>query len=571
MNILLIQIMRLGDAVQMIPVIQGLKSLFPQSRIHVLTSFMGRRVFEMEPAVEGLHVLDKQAIKDLVCRSGKKDLLQAIECLRAELRPLLQVQWDRVINFSFSYPSALLSFLTACGCCSGFTVTGQRRFLSKEPWFAHSLASFSKRRYSNFNWVDINRKIISLPSVPSPPFLKPKPETLRAISSLLNSIGFQEKRIIAMHPGASGDHKRWPLEKFGELGRSIVSREGHGILILGSGDERDLGERLKILIGPGAESIVGQTTVEELTACLSRCSLLVSNDSGPMHLAASVSTPIVGLFFNTHFMETGPYGPGHVVLHPDLSCFPCQGPAKCSTKECLNHISPETVAKILFGGHETESDWMGKNSERVRAYRSSFDPWGFLDWTPAGRSPIRFDDMERLLLRVSWLFQTGCIGENDGLAGDYLKKTVDAYELPEDRSMLLEQLDRLRLNLLDFRAGLHQAGRVIVQMQGELSKEKPLPGTVEGLGKRLARIEGESAAISRKEPSLGFLSDLLALLSDNLEATNLLDLSMETGRIYTDMTGLTDAMIRYAGPLGECFNAPFQQRKGSGWKRQGCG
>ncbi|RPI71046.1 MAG: glycosyltransferase family 9 protein, partial [Desulfobacteraceae bacterium] len=348
MNILIIQLLRLGDAVQILPIVHGLKERFPRARIHVLASTLGKTIFDMEPLVAKTFVLRKELISAQARCSRPVELASALEMLRADLAPLLDIQWDWVVNFSFSFPSALAAFLLNPGRISGYAINPQRQFFSKEKWFAHSLASFCRRPYSNFNWVDINKRIIDLPAVPGLPLLTVNPELTVQARRHLEAIGFGGHPLIGIHPGASNDIKTWPLPNFAEFGRLMIDRHDYRVLILGGKDEIPSGMKLREMLGVKAHNLTGQTTLEQLKAYLKACTWLVGNDTGPIHLAAAVGTRTLALFFNSHFVETGVYAAGHIALHPDLPCFPCRGPARCAVKECLKHIKPATLEKLIL-------------------------------------------------------------------------------------------------------------------------------------------------------------------------------------------------------------------------------
>jgi len=129
--------------------------------------------------------------------------------------------------------------------------------------------------------------------------------------------------IIAVHPGARWETKRWPVEKFAELLRSSTRSWGGSTLILGSGGERVDAERLQQQLGGLASPIrnlAGQTTLKQLAALLARVDLAISNDSGPMHLAAGLGTPTLGIFTCTSATRSGPGGTQHELVSTTVPC-----------------------------------------------------------------------------------------------------------------------------------------------------------------------------------------------------------------------------------------------------------
>jgi hypothetical protein len=102
-------------------------------------------------------------------------------------------------------------------------------------------------------------------------------------------------------------------------------------------------------LGDKVSNLVGKTNIPALAGVLARCEFLLTGDTGPMHLAAAVGTPTVSLFFGTAYpWETGPYGPGHVILFSDVPCAPCADPAVCPYgHRCKRDLTPSLVRRAI--------------------------------------------------------------------------------------------------------------------------------------------------------------------------------------------------------------------------------
>jgi ADP-heptose:LPS heptosyltransferase len=121
--------------------------------------------------------------------------------------------------------------------------------------------------------------------------------------------------------------------------------DGIRVVMIGNAAQDHPGRAVVDHMQTSAIDLVGKTSIKELIALLRRVSLLITNDSGPMHLAAALGTPIVALFGPTDPRRTGPYGPGHAVLRSGIPCSPCLS-RRCvnpTTLECLTSISPSQV------------------------------------------------------------------------------------------------------------------------------------------------------------------------------------------------------------------------------------
>jgi heptosyltransferase I len=152
--------------------------------------------------------------------------------------------------------------------------------------------------------------------------------------------------FIAVQPGARWPTKRWPAEHFAAVVRALARKFPDArFAILGGAEDRPAGE-----IVAGAEpqrclNLCGRTTLPEMVEWLRRCRLMITNDTGPMHVAAALGTPLVALFGPTEPRRTGPYGQLENVLRLDLPCSPCFN-SYCTFEkpnECLKAISPERV------------------------------------------------------------------------------------------------------------------------------------------------------------------------------------------------------------------------------------
>jgi lipopolysaccharide heptosyltransferase II len=151
---------------------------------------------------------------------------------------------------------------------------------------------------------------------------------------------------IALQPGARWANKRWPAESFAELARQLAAHcTGARFVILGSAEDRPLGEVISRAEPERCLNLAGQTSLPEMVEWLRRCELMVTNDTGPMHVAVALGKPVVAMFGPTEPRRTGPYGRLEQVVQHPLPCAPCLKPccAWLRPMECLTAISPAMV------------------------------------------------------------------------------------------------------------------------------------------------------------------------------------------------------------------------------------
>ena len=172
------------------------------------------------------------------------------------------------------------------------------------------------------------------------------PEAEAFAGGLLSSEAPGDGPLAGIHPGAFfGKSKTWPAESYGELARLLADRSGARVLILGGPDEVEVADRVAEASGGAARSIAGKDTLATLPALLARLGVLVSGDTGPLHIAALVGTKTVSLFGPTDPRRTAPRGEGHRILRRELECSPCfKRTCPLGHHRCMKDIAPEEVA-----------------------------------------------------------------------------------------------------------------------------------------------------------------------------------------------------------------------------------
>jgi heptosyltransferase-2 len=179
---------------------------------------------------------------------------------------------------------------------------------------------------------------LGFPNGPLEPRL-PVPNTARdAASNLLSSAGWDPRTpLVVLAPGAAyGGAKRWPPERFAALASGLAA-DGVRTAMVGSGGDRRTTDEVKVR-EPRAIDLVGQTDLSQLAGVLALARALVTNDSGAMHLAAAIGTPVTAVFGPTDERATRPLGDGHTVVTANVWCRPCM------LRECpLDHRCMDTI------------------------------------------------------------------------------------------------------------------------------------------------------------------------------------------------------------------------------------
>jgi lipopolysaccharide heptosyltransferase II len=187
-------------------------------------------------------------------------------------------------------------------------------------WLAYThripIPTLDVHAIDRYLWVG---KMLGLDSAPPDLRIYLAPETEARAAQLLARHDLKTFAVLA--PGTMWETKHWPPERFAETGRLLIQR-GLGIVVVGTPRDKD---RCRIVadLCPGAVDLSGQTSLGELAAIIKRSKVTVTNDSGSMHLAVALETPVVSIFGPTNPVHIGPYGRPEAVVRLDLSCSPC--------------------------------------------------------------------------------------------------------------------------------------------------------------------------------------------------------------------------------------------------------
>lgn len=326
-RILLIKPSSLGDIVHAMPVVAALKARWPTAR---LTWLVKRQWAELAERIEGV---DRVWPLD----GSIAGWLRSVPALRSE-------RWDLVVDLQGLLRSALIGWLSGGPVRVGFA-NGREG----SPWLYTERVTVPT---ADMHAVDRYLLVATAAGAPfhrEPQFrFKIQEQDQTAVQDLLRSRGIgKDQSWIAMHVSARWETKRWPLESFAAVADRLT-KEGLGpIVVMGSVNERHEVEHLKALAKSSLVDVAGAVPLGCLPAFLSEAAAMVTNDSGPMHIAAAVGTPVVALFGPTSPIRTGPYGNRHSVLTHEVPCRPCFSRA-CRNEEplaCLKGIELEKVVQ----------------------------------------------------------------------------------------------------------------------------------------------------------------------------------------------------------------------------------
>jgi len=347
-KILVIRTHRLGDVLQLTPMLEGLKMNFPESHITFLTSEDFTDLLRGNPYVDEVIPLAEKRYRRLAKESlqmrtlAHDELYEIAEALRAR-------HFDMIVNRQYEIGGVLAHLCGVAEVWGGTYSPNRGHYFVDGPSMKLFAAIRTNRRENRRNLVDWSLRIAGAAPGTGRMFLDIPRTNTREADHLLASIrGGLPPAGVQL--GAARSFRCWGAGNFAAVIRRLADAHGRSAVLLGSPDERELAEG--VLAGCGHLSgqivnLVGKTSLKTLGAVLQRCEVLISGDTGTAHVAAAVGTPVISLFFGTAYpWETAPYGAGNLVLFPDLPCAPCLDPSSCRhDQKCRIAIRPEHVCR----------------------------------------------------------------------------------------------------------------------------------------------------------------------------------------------------------------------------------
>lgn len=324
----------IGDCVMAIPAIRALKYYFSESMLYLVTKAHLQDIFKNIKEIDKLiPISDYNDIKSLISDAKK-------------LRPF---HFDVGILFPNSFRSALLFRMSKVKKLVGYK-NELRGFLLHEKlefpgnhdhhrFFYLDLIEYFVKKHANNKQLNRNMFSDDLPI---------DEQEKKSVESLLNDYGIElKKRIIGISPSAAyGSSKEWLPERFeGLIERLVEAFPASEVLLFGSEKEANRVSRIRAKFQQNVHNLAGRLSLRESLTAISFCSLFISNDSGLMHIAASLRIPLIGIFGPTVPQKTAPSNPdARIFLHP-VDCSPCRHKACPTDHRCMKAVQVDEVFK----------------------------------------------------------------------------------------------------------------------------------------------------------------------------------------------------------------------------------
>jgi heptosyltransferase III len=340
-RILIYRAGRIGDSIVAVPAIQALRRAYPQASLALVT------VRGDGGGLWADDVFGEFGWFDHIV-TYRPDTLRRPRALMALLSDVRRLNADVVVHLGSEQNSRLRVQRDR----AFFALAGITRFIGGSPatvtWYGKLQDTDEERPYEVDRLIDLVRAA----GVAAPPpvaFDLPIGEAARQrVDALLATPGFESGRpLVALCPGAAQPAKRWPIERYGEVGAQLIQRHGASLVVVGGAHEAAVATELsewwprERWLNAAAERL----TILEMAELLRRCTIYVGNDTGPMHVAAAVGTRCIAVFGAQYPARCWhPYGEGHVVLRRRPPCRNCfltectQFQSRCITETSVGEV-----------------------------------------------------------------------------------------------------------------------------------------------------------------------------------------------------------------------------------------
>ncbi len=314
----------IGDSIMSMPALQMLRQRHPDTRLTLL----------IKPHLVPLWHMHRAPDACLPLATGLAGTQRTGRRLRAE-------RFDMAVVLPHSFRSALLPFLARIPERRGMSGHARDMLLTHIITLRPELQrSHQAYEYVNLFWPG------AMPATLPPPVLEPPPEVRAAVTA--GAARWPAPRIALLPGAARGPAKQWPVDHFVAVARAVRTELGGSVLLFGGPADAPLGARLGSALADGpVGNWVGQTTLPEWAAWLGQCQAAVANDSGGMHLAAAMGTPVVALFGLTDPAKTGPLGSAHRILQQAAGGHRDIPRASAAAAAALAAIPPAAVVTAL--------------------------------------------------------------------------------------------------------------------------------------------------------------------------------------------------------------------------------
>jgi ADP-heptose:LPS heptosyltransferase len=534
-NILLVNITRLGDMLQATPTICGMKMENPEARITVVVEKQFKDICHSLPYIDEVVALDLSFIARSITAEGEA-LVDAYEYVSSVVEDLRGRNFDYCLNMSSSGYTAMLLKLIDVPHQGGWSADEEGYRIIQSDWaklFASSVYH-QNRQYTALNLVDVFRCSADVEQHPLSLKMNVSENDRAFAQKLLAEAGFTDSGpIITVQSGASQAKRQWDPRRFIALIQDLRSRINARVVLIGTKKELNIVDPIKAAFAHDTNVFVaaGKTNVAQVGAVIQASKILVTGDTGPMHIAVAVGTPVVSMFLASAFgFETGPYSEGNIVIQPVIGCGPCNPNKVCSGLECHDTIEPKLVSWLveqrLQSDRFTVPDQIADPAQAL-VYRTTFDSCGFYDMERLNSGSFEHLRPYRDAYRKMWLSDVG--GQNIPIEPKSTLRTLNS------------NLDGIDQVIQKAQAGTKEISR----LESLILNPSAAASELSACNTALSEIDRNIEQIGFHYGYLGPLTRMFIFAKENISGTDPLSLASQMKRVYQDLVRRSEKLSAY--------------------------
>ena len=332
---LIVRLGALGDIVHALPLAAALRAAWPDARIDWLVDVKHRAVLDRVAGLSNIVTIDTRQLR------GDIGIVPVVRRLRA-------AHYDVAVDAQGLMKSALLAHLAGAR-----RVVGLGRSHLREPlarWAYHGTAEPAGPHVVDHALALALAAGASAGAAAGPPRFALAAPASDIVARVRSTLGLAAGAPFAViNPGAAWPNKRWPADRFGAVARHLRQRHGWPSIVVWGPGEEDLAAAVVAAAGTGVAALAPPTSLGDLVALVASAGLVLSGDTGPLHLAAAAGTPIVGLYGPTDPARNGPWSPADITLSRNRTCA-CHHQRRCTAAAwCLGELGAAEVGRHAGG------------------------------------------------------------------------------------------------------------------------------------------------------------------------------------------------------------------------------
>lgn len=325
----------IGDAVMTTPAVRSIRHNFPGAKISMLAKPWVAQVFAHSSHVDEIILYDA---------NGRHNGLKGTVRLAKDLRAY---RFDAAILLQNAIEAALIAFMAGIPTRIGFDTDARRMLLTHPVHCTKAIKSIHQTGYY-LKMLEGAGLVAGEQTLE----LSVGTENRQLAGRILSAVGITpDIRVVGLNPSATfGPAKQWFPERYAALGDRLNKDLGSTILIFGGPSDRELGQTISRIMAVPALDLSGRTTLGEAMALIDRCDAFVTNDSGLMHVAAGLNTPLVAIFGSTNSTTTSPYSDTSRIVRVPIECSPCMKPVcPLGHMNCMKQVTVDMVFDAVKG------------------------------------------------------------------------------------------------------------------------------------------------------------------------------------------------------------------------------